>query len=250
MKTNFGHLESASGILGFIKAVLVCHHGVIPPSLHFDSPSRHIDFDALKIAVVTKPQDIPHDAVVGVNSFGFGGANAHVSLRSVRNELDEGRHVDNGTCQTALRISPDGETIGEPDTPTLIAFSADSPAHLAKTLESYLPLLRSDFPLPVIASSLVRNRSLKRYRRTFVGASNALIVDQISDVLDRIKVTGDVASIAGGGHHALALCSQGRENNGQEWVSNCADGVRCSMKLLNVAKRSAEKRSELISRAH
>ncbi len=87
VKTNFGHLESASGILGFIKSVLVCHKGIIPPSLHFDRPSRHIDFDALRIAVVTKPQELPPGALVGVNSFGFGGTNAHVVLRSAHSEL-------------------------------------------------------------------------------------------------------------------------------------------------------------------
>ncbi len=81
LKTNLGHLETAAGVAGLLKAMLVVQHGEIPPSLHFDAPSPHIDFDALKLRVPTELEPFPKTVgprIAGVNSFGFGGANAHV----------------------------------------------------------------------------------------------------------------------------------------------------------------------------
>lgn len=81
VKTNMGHLETAAGVVGLIKALLVIKHKQIPASLHFKNPSTHIDFNALKLRVPTKMEPFPKTEgrrIVGVNSFGFGGANAHV----------------------------------------------------------------------------------------------------------------------------------------------------------------------------
>lgn len=81
VKTNLGHLETAAGMAGLLKAMLVVKHGQIPGSLHFDEPSPHIDFDGLKLRVPTALEPFPKvgsERLAGVNSFGFGGANAHV----------------------------------------------------------------------------------------------------------------------------------------------------------------------------
>ena len=83
VKTNLGHLETASGVAGLIKAALVLKHGSIPPSLHFESPNPNIDFESLKLRVAVKNEAFPETGpvrVAGVNSFGFGGANAHIVL--------------------------------------------------------------------------------------------------------------------------------------------------------------------------
>ncbi len=81
VKTNLGHLETAAGVVGLVKALLVLKHGQIPPSLHFTKPNEHIDLKALKLRVPTTLEPFPKTKgprMVGVNSFGFGGANAHV----------------------------------------------------------------------------------------------------------------------------------------------------------------------------
>ena len=83
IKTNLGHLETAAGVAGLLKAMLVLKHGEIPPSLHFSKPNPHIDFEKLKLRVPTQLEPFPNgteERIAGVNSFGFGGANAHVIL--------------------------------------------------------------------------------------------------------------------------------------------------------------------------
>ncbi len=83
VKTNLGHLETAAGLAGLVKAALVLKHGQIPASLHFETPNPHIDFAALKIRVPVELEEFPATGGVrmaGVNSFGFGGSNSHVIL--------------------------------------------------------------------------------------------------------------------------------------------------------------------------
>jgi phthiocerol/phenolphthiocerol synthesis type-I polyketide synthase C len=80
IKTNIGHLEPASGLAGLVKAVLALNHGILPRSLHFSKPNPNIDFGRLNLAVCDKPLLLPNSPLrcAGVNSFGFGGTNAHV----------------------------------------------------------------------------------------------------------------------------------------------------------------------------
>jgi phthiocerol/phenolphthiocerol synthesis type-I polyketide synthase E len=81
VKTNFGHLEVASGIAGLIKAVLAVENAEIPPSLHFETPNPQIDFASSPFYVATALSPWPEGTRrAGVSSFGFGGTNAHVVL--------------------------------------------------------------------------------------------------------------------------------------------------------------------------
>jgi acyl transferase domain-containing protein/acyl carrier protein len=102
VKTNVGHLQIASGIAGLIKAVLALEHGVIPPSLHFDTPNPAIDWQHSPFFVNTTPvawqaTDGPRRA--GVNSLGIGGSNVHVILEEapapvpVPQRMDRPQHV-------------------------------------------------------------------------------------------------------------------------------------------------------------
>ncbi len=88
VKTNLGHLEPASGLAGLIKSVLVLKHHALPPSLHLTTPNPNIDFTGLNLDVVGSYRALPAGdrklLVAGVNSFGFGGTNAHVLLQEFR----------------------------------------------------------------------------------------------------------------------------------------------------------------------
>src|SRR5690606_26333185 len=84
VKSNLGHMEAASGMGGLLKTVLALKHGAVPGTLHLRQPNPNIDFRALNVCVPTQTTPLAASAnrprVAGVNSFGFGGANAHVLL--------------------------------------------------------------------------------------------------------------------------------------------------------------------------
>ncbi|KAK4494800.1 hypothetical protein PRZ48_014156 [Zasmidium cellare] len=98
VKTNIGHLEGAAGVAGVIKAALTVERGLIPQNLWFDELNPGITLpDKVKITLDTTewPHDGPRRA--SINSFGFGGANAHVILEDAASYLHRkglyGRHA-------------------------------------------------------------------------------------------------------------------------------------------------------------
>ncbi|HEX9940914.1 MAG TPA: amino acid adenylation domain-containing protein, partial [Thermoanaerobaculia bacterium] len=83
IKTNLGHLNTAAGVTGLIKAVLALEHRTIPPTLHFQKPNPRIDFASSPFFVNAEPLVWEGGAAprrAAVNSFGMGGTNAHVIL--------------------------------------------------------------------------------------------------------------------------------------------------------------------------
>ncbi|KAI9374460.1 Choline/Carnitine o-acyltransferase-domain-containing protein [Aspergillus egyptiacus] len=99
-KTNIGHLESASGLAGLIKTVLMLEKGQVPPNLNFEFPNQEIKLDEWNLKVCmpnpfvcndTNPLEVPltlepwpaeGSRQASVNSFGYGGTNAHAILTS------------------------------------------------------------------------------------------------------------------------------------------------------------------------
>jgi myxalamid-type polyketide synthase MxaC len=85
VKTNLGHLEAAAGIAGLIKVVMALGHGQIPPHLHLNRLSPHIQLNGDAVVVPTRPTPWPagdEPRRAGVSSFGFSGTNAHVLLEA------------------------------------------------------------------------------------------------------------------------------------------------------------------------
>ena len=84
VKSNLGHLEVASGMAGLMKALLCLEHRQVPPTIQVQTPNPNIDFEGwnLRLATGQTSLDPARRLIVGVNSFGFGGANAHVVLAS------------------------------------------------------------------------------------------------------------------------------------------------------------------------
>lgn len=83
VKTNIGHLEGAAGVAGLIKAALALQRRQIPPNLHYERPNPAIPFAELALRVPVALEPWPATAgsrYAGVNSFGYGGTNAHVVL--------------------------------------------------------------------------------------------------------------------------------------------------------------------------
>ena len=87
VKSNLGHMEPASGMAGLIKTVLALKHRTLPASIQIEKLNPNIDFAGLNLEVVTTRRELPageRPLLMGVNSFGFGGANAHVLLQEYR----------------------------------------------------------------------------------------------------------------------------------------------------------------------
>ncbi|NXN96807.1 AFT91 synthase, partial [Rhinopomastus cyanomelas] len=88
VKGNIGHTESAAGAAGLIKVLLMMHHGKIVPSLHYSKEMSSIDTEKLNLAIPTAvepwQESSEYGRVAGINCFGFGGTNAHVVVRQVK----------------------------------------------------------------------------------------------------------------------------------------------------------------------
>lgn len=85
VKTNIGHLETAAGIAGLIKTVLVLRHGQVPPHLHLRTPNPAIPFARTPFTVATSLTPLRASAgprIAGVSSFGLGGTNAHAIVEA------------------------------------------------------------------------------------------------------------------------------------------------------------------------
>ncbi|WP_328478233.1 amino acid adenylation domain-containing protein [Actinoplanes sp. NBC_00393] len=80
VKTNIGHLLNAAGMPGLVKVILALQHRELPPSLHHNRPTPRFDLAGAGFEVVTERRQWTGPLVAGINSFGFGGTNAHAIL--------------------------------------------------------------------------------------------------------------------------------------------------------------------------
>jgi acyl transferase domain-containing protein/NAD(P)-dependent dehydrogenase (short-subunit alcohol dehydrogenase family)/acyl carrier protein len=93
VKTNFGHTEAAAGVAALIKVLACFEHEKISKLVHFKSKNPQINFDDLRVKLVTENIDWPRTTnkprLAGINCFGFGGTNAHVVLSDLPEHLFE-----------------------------------------------------------------------------------------------------------------------------------------------------------------
>jgi acyl transferase domain-containing protein/NADPH:quinone reductase-like Zn-dependent oxidoreductase/NADP-dependent 3-hydroxy acid dehydrogenase YdfG/acyl carrier protein len=84
IKSNLGHLEAAAGVAGLVKSLLALQHRLVPATAGIKNLNPAIDFTGLNLEVVINNLPLKPEGTlrIGVNSFGFGGANAHVILES------------------------------------------------------------------------------------------------------------------------------------------------------------------------
>jgi polyketide synthase 12 len=158
VKSNFGHTEAAAGVAGVIKAVLCLDKGLIPPNLHFERPNPKIPFDRLPLRVPTEMVPFPESAGprrAGVNSFGFGGTNAHAILEQwTGSEPVAATEADGG--------------------PVLLPLSARSPEALRSLANSYATLLEGPGTLSLRRVARAASRQREHHSlRAFVVAGDA-----------------------------------------------------------------------------
>ena len=93
IKSNIGHLEAAAGLAGLLKAVLCLKKKQIPATIHLEKRNENIDFEQANVQVVDRLTDLPAQnkaMIMGINSFGFGGTNAHAIIKEYRPARNKG----------------------------------------------------------------------------------------------------------------------------------------------------------------
>ncbi|MFI6542821.1 beta-ketoacyl synthase N-terminal-like domain-containing protein [Streptomyces prunicolor] len=200
VKANVGHLDTAAGMAGLIKTVLMLRHRRLAPQPNFESPNPEVPFDAGPFHVGTEARDWPAGRSprrAGVSAFGIGGTNAHVVLQE----------------PPVLGVTPPEAR------PELLLLSADTASALERATTDLARHLRahSELPLRDVALTLALGRRAYRHRRALVAADcrDAALTLALGD-RDRVLDGGAVrhgrtvtflcaGEFADGGAHALAL---------------------------------------------
>jgi acyl transferase domain-containing protein len=158
IKSNIGHSEPAAGLSGLLKATMAAEKGEIPGTPSFFVPNPNIDWAHLHIKASRMSMPWPRSAVgnlrrAGVNSFGFGGANAHVVVENDYQGLS--RHVSSYKQLTNDFFDDDEDEDQEGDsktqgTPTLLYFSANDES----SLNEYIKKFNSHLQNPLVSLNL------------------------------------------------------------------------------------------------
>jgi acyl transferase domain-containing protein/NADPH:quinone reductase-like Zn-dependent oxidoreductase/acyl carrier protein len=208
IKSNIGHTEPASGLFGMLKAVMALENNYLPASLHFETPNENIDFDGLNVRVTANPIELlrgKRARLAGINSFGFGGANAHVVISDPEPVAEE---------------RPRGASSGH-------VFMAS--AHTASSLETLLRSYKSTFAkvsreeAGAIISASGANRTPMRHRFAVRSENPEDIIRAISSHLEKpASDLGEVGEAASKDAKVAFVFS----GNGSQWAGMGADAFR------------------------
>ena len=187
VKTNIGHLEGGAGMASVLKAVLMIEHRQIPPNLHFTTPNPHIDFEALRIRVPVTLESWPDDrpALIGINSFGFGGTNAHAIIgehRSAASRAVVSAEVEAAPAAARTVVVAEAAPAAARAVPVIITSrNADALRALAQSWLSFLEgAERAGTALADIAAVATRRRTHCAHVLGFAAATFAEARDAIA----------------------------------------------------------------------
>ncbi|RGC65728.1 Erythronolide synthase, modules 1 and 2 [Micromonospora sp. MW-13] len=163
VKSNIGHTQAAAGVSGVIKMIMAMRHDLLPPTLHVDEPSPHVDWSAGAVALLTEPQpwpEVDRPRRAGVSSFGVSGTNVHVILEQAPAEP---------AAPAATARPADGAPAGLPVLPWVVAADgAESLRAQAARLADWLP--HQPTPDVDVARGLATGRSPLRHRAVLLAA--------------------------------------------------------------------------------
>lgn len=207
-KTNVGHLETASGMAGLIKAILCLKHRAIPASIHFHTPNPNIDFKGGNLRVVDRYMPLPakdKPLLIGVNSFGFGGTNAHVLLREAAPSPDAAK---TGKAPGVMQ-----------DRPAPLMLSARSKEALQALAAAYRDKLGEGASWQALAGATAHRRQPLRYRAVIAPPDNATVVADGTAALAALAQTEPCPAVVTG----EAVANDGKlvlvfSGNGSQWA--------------------------------
>lgn len=167
VKSNMGHLEAASGVAGLAKALYSVYYREVPATISMKNPNPNIHFNEWNIEVVSKNLMLDENKplTIGINSFGFGGANAHVILQSP---------PDNNASK-ATACTPAA------DSPLPLVISARDAQALQTCLEDAAELLREE------SASFYDIAYNYLYRRELHGLAHVIWSQDSADAIEQIN---------------------------------------------------------------
>ncbi|MET7454868.1 SDR family NAD(P)-dependent oxidoreductase [Streptomyces sp. NPDC005574] len=162
LKSNIGHAQAASGVIGLIKVVQSLRHEELPRTLHAGTPSRHVDWADSGLSLLREPADWPRGERIrraGVSAFGISGTNAHVVVEEAPAAEPAPAPARRPTGSLLFTVSGRGAD-------ALRGQAARLAAHLSE-----------DTPLPDLAHTLARHRSHFERRAAVVAADREELLD-------------------------------------------------------------------------
>jgi len=200
VKSNIGHSQSAAGIAGLIKMIMAMRHGVLPPTLHVDRPTPHVDWSAGTVRLLTEavpwePGDRPRRA--GISAFGVSGTNAHVIV------------------EEPPRPEPVPEPRPQPEGPLPAAVSARSEQALRAQAQRLLDFVRTD-PRPrrdELGHSLAVGRAAMPHRAVLLAADDDELQAGLRAIAAGEAHPALVTGAATGGGLAFLFTGQGSQRH-------------------------------------
>ncbi|OHW96463.1 beta-ketoacyl synthase domain-containing protein [Colletotrichum incanum] len=161
VKTVIGHTEGTAGLAGVLKASFAVQHGMIPPNQHFEKLSPAVQPFYHHVRIPTEVQPWPqvapgHPRRASVNSFGFGGTNAHCIIEEyVGSGL--GQPLSHKSISRDVENQPSRTTYGMP-----LVLSAKSQRSLKENMDAMLRFLESDPAIDMadLAWTLLRKQAV------------------------------------------------------------------------------------------
>lgn len=176
IKSNIGHLEAAAGVAGVIKATLTLLHRQTTPLANLIEPNPQIPLDDAKIRLSDDsiPLDNENEEVrVAVNSFGYGGSNAHAILQSSPVAKP---HSDR---QVATREASSDFPKSQ-DFPLFLPFSGRSEPALFALADKYADLLRTDVSLTDVLFTAMHRRAHLTHRVVVKAKSRQELIESLT----------------------------------------------------------------------
>ncbi|TPX07291.1 uncharacterized protein E0L32_010788 [Thyridium curvatum] len=170
-KSNIGHTQAASGLVGLMKVVLSMQHGAFPQSLHIIKPTPAIDWQGANMSLVLNKEpwlvqgSRPRRA--GVSAFGIGGTNAHAIIE----EAPEDTKVVNGVRSVARLPT---------SLPFLLSADTDKALQMqAERLGQHIRNAHGDITFLDVAYSLATTRTHLRRRLVLEARDEADLLGQL-----------------------------------------------------------------------
>ncbi|KAL8974635.1 MAG: hypothetical protein Q9197_001123 [Variospora fuerteventurae] len=225
VKTVIGHTEGAAGLAGLLKGSEIIQNGMIPPNLLFNSLNPDIEPHYKGLHVPTTltpwpklPEGVPRR--VSVNSFGFGGSNAHAILEEYRETPGNA---------TVVSLKSDADPPNAPFTP--FVFSAVSEASLADQLQAYSEFLKTHNGINAsnLAWTLQSRRSQLPVKASFSAATIEQLASKIDEKLAGVKQTpGKTIGIRNSPKPVIPRILGVFTGQGAQWAAMGAQLIRSS----------------------